>query len=467
MDSLILTIGAAAILIWSGMVLARGGLVGTALLLLLAGSCFGSPSFHVAAGPVQLTVDRLLLLVLLAQYAIYRHWGMIEVRPLSKADFLLGALVLVLVLSTLVHDYRADRWQPLAALLSFYVMPAVLYWIVRQAEWTARTAWCVLGSLAAFGVYLCLTAAAEAHGGWRFVVPRNIVSPAFGEFLSRGRGALLNPAATGLFETLGMCATLAFWPRVSGGGKLLVLVLLAVFLAGIYGTLTPSVWFGAAAALSVMVVLGAPQAWRVRVSAAAVLAATVVLALGWQHRQALTRDQLPSPAPLALSARPPTVPADVAWRMFLDRPILGCGLGQSGREMHAYLSAKSTQRPLKKTETYAQHNVLLGLLAETGLLGGGLFCALLVSWIVTASRLWRSSTAPSWVRQVGLVFLAWMAAYLASAMFHDPAIVPMVNLFLFFLGGSVMAVAAWLVRPQPRGGVKLWQPEVESELVAY
>jgi hypothetical protein len=40
-------------------------------------------------------------------------------------------------------------------------------------------------------------------------------------------------------------------------------------------------------------------------------------------------------------------------------------------------------------------------------------------------------------------------------------------MLLFFLGGAVMALAAWPVRPQPHSGVKLWLPEVEPELVAY
>ncbi|MEX0978890.1 MAG: O-antigen ligase family protein, partial [Pirellulales bacterium] len=307
----------------------------------------------------------------------------------------------------------------------------------------------------------------ETRGEWQFVFPKYIVSPAFGEFYGRGRGPLLNPAATGLVETLGMCAALACWPRANWGGKLLLLVLLAIFIVGIYSTLTPSVWCGAGAALLVMVVLGTPRAWRARVSAATVLGATIALALGWQHLPALQRDLVPSAAPSAESARPRTVPADVAWHMFLDRPILGCGLGQYEREMPVYLSGPWAQRPLEKTATHVRHNVFLGLLTETGLLGAGLFCALLVSWIVTAWRLWLSATVPSWVRQLGLVFLAWMAAYLTGAMFHDLAIVPMVNMFLFFMGGAVMGLAAFLAIPRKRGSVKVWVPEEESQLVAY
>ena len=51
--------------VWGGVVFLRGGLLGGCLLVLLAGTCFGHPFFNLPAGPVPLTVDRLLWLILL------------------------------------------------------------------------------------------------------------------------------------------------------------------------------------------------------------------------------------------------------------------------------------------------------------------------------------------------------------------------------------------------------------------
>ena len=83
-----------------------------ALLVLLAGSCFGHPFFNVPTGAVPLTADRLLLVVLLAQYVVYRHWGWTDPKPLAKADYLLGAFLVVLLVSTLTHDLQR---RPIAA----------------------------------------------------------------------------------------------------------------------------------------------------------------------------------------------------------------------------------------------------------------------------------------------------------------------------------------------------------------
>ena len=45
----VLLLAAVAGLLWLGLVVLRGGLIGTALLVLLAGTCFGHPFFNVSA----------------------------------------------------------------------------------------------------------------------------------------------------------------------------------------------------------------------------------------------------------------------------------------------------------------------------------------------------------------------------------------------------------------------------------
>ena len=80
--------------------------------------------------------------------------------------------------------------------------------------------------------------------------------------------------------------------------------------------------------------------------------------------------------------------------------------------------------------------------------------------------MWRTATAPVWARQMGLVFLAFMTAYLANGMIHDLSIVLMVNMFLFFLGGTIMGRAAWIDSPSGTTSVTLSRPREEPELVA-
>jgi hypothetical protein len=462
----ILAIGALLAIVWVAIAFVRGGLVGGALVVLLAGSCFGHPFFNVPAGPLPLTADRLLLAVLVLQYFIYRRWGWTDPKPLATGDYVLAAFIILLVASALTHDFRFHQSQPLAQLLFFYLMPVTMYWVVRQTRWTERSARWLFACVGVFGAYLCLTAVAETHGAWEFVYPSYIASSEFREFFGRGRGPLLNPAANGFVQGLGLCAAMMWWPRVNRPGKLLLLATLPIFAWGVYSTFTRSAWMGAGLGGLVLVALGTPRSWRPVVVGGAVVAALVVAAGTWQNMLAFKRDRDVTAEDVAESAKLRPILAVIAWHMFLDRPILGCGFGQYEQESLPYLADRTTDLPLEKARPYIQHNVFLAMLTQTGLVGMGLFVALLACWARTAWRLWRTASAPDLVRHLGLFFLALLGVYLPNAMFHDVSIIPMVNMMLFFFAGAVMSLTPHLAGKVSPAEVKLWLPDRELTMAS-
>ena len=190
-----------------------------------------------------------------------------------------------------------------------------------------------------------------------------------------------------------------------------------------------------------MVGLAVPASWRRPILVTAVLAVVVLAGTQWERLLCFKRDRAVSAEEMAESARLRPILATVAWKMFLDRPLWGCGFGQYGDASLEYLADRNTDLPLDKARPFVQHNVLLALLTETGLVGMGLFIALLALWAREAWRLWRSPHAPGGARQVALVFLACAANYLVNGMFHDVAIIPMVNTTLFFLAGMTVGLA--------------------------
>jgi O-antigen ligase len=113
-----------------------------------------------------------------------------------------------------------------------------------------------------------------------------------------------------------------------------------------------------------------------------------------------------------------------------------------------------------------QHNVFLALVTETGVVGMGLFVALLAVWTRAAWRLWRNLDAPPWARQLGLLFVAFMGVYLANGMFHDVSLISMINMYLFFLGGVLAAVVADVSRTKSDEHLRLWLPEEEPLCLA-
>ena len=457
----ILAIGALAALFWVAVVFLRGGLLGGSLIVLLAGICFGHPFFNLPLGPLPLTSDRVLLVLLLAQYVVYRRWGWTDPKPLTKTDYLLGAFLTVLLVSTFTHSFAANRAEPVSHLICFYLMPAAIYWVARQTKLTEQGASWLFGALAVFGGYLCLTAIAETHQAWAFVFPRYIGSPEYAAFLGRGRGPFLNPAGNGIAQGLGLCAALMWWPRLNRRGQLVLLATLPIFFWGIYSTYTRCAWLGGGLGLFAIVALTIPRNWRVPVISSVLLSAILGVAIGWEHVLAFKRDKDLDAESAAESVKLRPILAIVAWHMFLDRPLLGCGYGQYVQESPAYLADRSTEFALENARPYVQHNVFLGLLTETGLLGMGFFIALMASWARTAWQLWRNLSAPLWVRKMGLLFLALLGVYLPNAMFQDVSIIAMVNMMLFFLAGTTCSLTPWLASAHATERLKFWPAEVE------
>jgi len=281
---------------------------------------------------------------------------------------------------------------------------------------------------------------------WWLVFPKYIASSANEEFLGRARGPFLNPIANGIVLCTCLCAAVTWWPRLNRPGRLALMLTLGILLIGIACTLTRSVWLGCAAGLFVILALSMPRNFRYAFVGATALLAGIVMLTGWDRFHAFKRDRDVSAHEMAESAQLRPILAVVAWNMFQDRPLLGCGFGQYERASIHYLADRSSGLPLEKARPYVQHNTFLALLTEIGFIGAGLFVLLLCLWGREAWQLWRSAAAPPWARQAGLLFLAVLAIYLTNAMFHDVTLMPMATMLLFTMAGVTTSLKARHVR---------------------
>jgi O-antigen ligase len=190
-----------------------------------------------------------------------------------------------------------------------------------------------------------------------------------------------------------------------------------------------------------------PGLYRRWLLTATLLASVLLVATQWANLVEFKRDKNLSARETASSAKLRPILAAIAWEMFCDRPLVGCGLGHYKDQHIYYLSDRSIDIPLEQGREYVQHNVWLSLLTETGLIGVTLFTLLMLAWLQSAWRLWQAAGAPLWMRQQGLLFLVVAANYVMNAMFHDMAIIPMVHMILFFLAGVTvnlqMQAAQW------------------------
>lgn len=431
-------------LIWGTAIAVRGDLLMAGVVYLVAACCFGYHFLAFQFGPVMMTIDRFLLLGLLA-LAVFQVFSLrLESKPVSQTEVVLIAFLAVLGASLFWGEAwrpRPEEPPPLWRLLAGYLCPAILYFAVRQAATTEERLKRVYVSLAAFGIYLALTGIFEVHQQWSLVFPRYISDSTIGSHFARARGPMVNAVSYGWYLGVGVVSLWALWPWLKRHAQLVVLVLVPLFAAAHWFSYTRSAWIGTGLSLLVLSALALRGKARVAVIGAMCLAALVV-SIGMSD-QLVGFEREGSASETRESAGMRKMFAYVSWQMFLDRPLWGCGFGRYIDAKNPYLADRDTELHLESIRGYAHHISFLAILVENGIIGLGLFLTVLWMWVREAWQLIRSTTAPWWVRRQGVVFLAALAVYLPHAATHSVQDMPTVNVLLFFLAGVTASLRQW------------------------
>ena len=399
------------------------------------GSVFGRDFFHIPIGPIPVTFDRVVLGFSIAFF----FWRFLCSREsLDRLNWLDTAILIwlaVITASTLTGKFTVMNNMPLSRMLFFNWVPAMLYFVTRQAKLSSHDLniiYCVLGL---FGIYLALTAVAEMRSLDSLVFPSYITNSEAREFFGRGRGPFLNPVANGTFQIVCLCCVLTWWPQSRNRGKILIIGVAMVLCIGIYATLTRSNWLALLAAFVWLIFLPATPKTKGTMLVAATLAGLLLFPIVSDKIFSFKRDQDVSVADMEKSAQLRPMFALIAWKMFQDRPVAGVGFGQYTQYKKPYLRDANSNKPLMLTKPFMQHNVFLAYVTELGLIGLGalfwlLFHAGKVGW-----RVWKNQKLPLNFRQLGLILLAFLSCYCINGMFHDTSIVPQMHILMMFLLG--------------------------------
>ena len=442
---LLILLGALSLCPWGMRVFSKTSMTTLSAAVLLTGTVLG-PSFFAYDVGVTLSLDRVLLLVVVGVFAV-RFWEkVITLRPFRRADLLLFALAGWLLLSGMGTDVPAGEESPISRWLSFIAIPLAMYVLARYANLNLNDLNLVLKILVVFGVYLGITGLLEVSKLHALVFPKYIVDPENWEFFGRARGPILNPAGNGILLSMGFGASL--YRCIHGKEQLEKVtygIAVAIISAGILATLTRSAWLGA----GVVGLLFAALYLRRFIPAAALLAAAGIVVVSTAGDLGglvnLKRDKHLSAADSAKSMELRPVLAKVAWEMFKDKPLLGHGYGGYRQSYLPYVSDRY-HNSLEIVRPYIQHNIILSLLVDSGLLAMSLFLV----WLAIATRLaWRLATKAERpeLQLLGFTTLSLLIAYMINGMFHDVSVMPMLNNFVFFMSGITISAATGVLRP--------------------
>ena len=406
-----------------------------ALSVVLVGSVFGYSFFHLSGGPIPITLDRLVLGGVVGVFGLLCLRGAESLGPFNRGDIIIVGVMAVISVSTIMHDWRFLRNMPASRLLFFNLLPVALYFVVRSCKLNIADLKWFSVAFGLFGLYLAITAVLETRGMTGLVFPRYIMDPAESEFLGRGRGPFLNPVSNGIFQCIGLCSIWMWWPNVGKRWKVIIIGASLIIAAGVFSTLTRSVWVGLMATGGLFVWYPASRQAKGLLVMLATVVLIAALPIVGEKLNSFKRDKEVSQADMEQSAQLRPLFVIVAINMVKDRPLLGCGFGQYAREKYPYLQDPYSGRPLSATKTFMQHNVFLAYVTETGLVGLLMLCAMLLQMALISLSIWRDEHLELWPRMFGLMMLVALANYCINGMFHDVSIIPMNHVLMFFLFG--------------------------------
>lgn len=425
--------------VWAAVILPRATASTLMAVVLVVGTFFG-PAFFAIEGPLQISIDRLLLAVVLIWITGRCLYGGLRLPRLVAADLLLLALLLWCLRSALRAGPSPPQVNPLGTWIFYVLFPALAYALGRFAEVDGRSWRAAINLLLAVAGYLALVGLLEVGGVYWLVFPRYIADVTNWEFLGRARGPLLNPSANGILLSIGLSFAAVRMADGNRAAKVGYALLILLLMLGIYATLTRIVWIGGVLCL-VVVCWDRTPPWARLLGLAAVIVFGGMGTLALKDRLLrMKRDKALSAAEAEKSIQLRPLLAIVAWEMFKDAPLAGHGYGNYLQNSKPYFTARNYDMPLEQARGYFQHNIALSLVVDSGLIGLTLAVLLWASWWSAARRLGRLGNHPA-ARQLGVGSLGAIAAYICGGMLQDASVMPMVQMYLYFLGGLVVAAA--------------------------
>ena len=409
-----------------------------ALAAIVTGIITGYELLHLDVGPIPVTVDRLFAGAMAVLFVACVWMQRESVRKMNRMDLAVIVATLMLGFSVFfTNDFRFRGFTPVSRFLFFHLLPAAIYFVVRNVRIGSAEIRLTIAALSVVGGYLALTAVAETRDAAWLVYPSYIMSPDFPEFLGRGRGPLLNPVSNGILMVVALFCGLMCWRRDQPRRQILITVFAIVMVAGIHATLTRSIWATLFCIGGLVIWFRSDQATRGKLVIVGTLAAILLFPVIGHKLTSFKRDKEVSVADMEKSAQLRPLFLTVAWRMFQDRPMLGVGLGHYPIEKYPYLQDPTSRSPLSATRGYEQHNVFLAYLTETGLVGTIPLLIMLTLMFRISWRLYHDPTAPDYARRAGGLGCAMTIAYIMNGLFHDVSVIPMSQTMLLFTAGLV------------------------------
>lgn len=387
-----------------------------------------------------LTIPRIMIVLLVVLFGAMAAIGRFPLqlgRPVGTAILVFAAY---LTYSAFAGGFETR--SPVSVhyrLISGYLFPFVVFWLMLHALRRERDFRRVAVFFAALAVYLTFTGWCERLDLRALLWPSFIGDPSVGIHWGRVRGPFVSSPAMGLALVFCFFSNLVLARHTTHGRQWLLYALDALMLPVIFWTRTRSVWL--AFALCMLIWLFYSSRRLTRIIAVSLMAALVMVVavlnmenfLGAERAKGGLTDVGPILLRIGL--------AEITAEMVADHPLTGVGFGHFRDVAPRY--GRRPSSPYQVNASTMEHNNMLSIVAETGLIGLALYLAVILLLLRLSVRLFRRMPprCPGFVNR-DLIVMYWIvaAAFIVDGMFRETTASPFANTLFFGLSAMVVAL---------------------------
>lgn len=395
-----------------------------------------------------ITIPRLgivvLVLLLIAMLAV----GRVRLRHAWPISGCIAAVAVYFFLSALVSGFETRSVVSVHyRLIGGYLFPFAVFGLVLHAFHTEQDFKRLAIFFALLSVYLTFTGWCERFDIGALIFPRFINDPSVGIHWGRVRGPFVMSAAMGLALVYCFFNNLVLARNVQRG-RWMLYVINGLMFPVIFWTKTRSVWLSFVLCLLIWATYSRRRTTRV-VSVSLLLSVTLLVAV-INMENFLTPDRevggLTDTAPILLRIGL----AQMTWEIVQQHPFFGIGFGHFRDYAPGF--AKDPSSPFYAFGTTAlEHNNLLSIVAETGLVGLVLYLLMAVFLVRQSVLLYRKlpPKGPGFISR-DLLVLYWILAmaYFIDGTFRETSDNPFANSLFFGLSAVPVALNV-LLSPAP------------------
>lgn len=401
-----------------------------------------------------LTIPRIGLVVLVLLLAGMVMLGRIRLRHVWPVSGAIAAVAVYFFISAVVSGFETRSVVSVHyRLIGGYIFPFVVFWLVLHAFEKEGDFRRLAVFFAMLSTYLVFTGWCERFEISALIWPRYINDPTVGIHWGRVRGPFVMSAAMGLALVYCYFSNLMLARHARRFGWALY-ALNGLMLPVLFWTKTRSVWLSFTMCSLIWAAYARRKTTRV-VSVSLLLAlAALIAVINMDNFMTSEREKggLTDMEPLLLRIGL----AHMTWEIMQEHPLVGVGFGHF--RDHAPGFARDPSSPFYAFGSSAlEHNNLLSIVAETGLIGLGLYLVMIVVLLRYSIHLYRK-LPPSAAGFIGrdLLVLYWIlaTAYFIDGTFRETSDNPFANSLFFGLSAVPVALdvllSPTLIRSRPR-----------------